>query len=121
MLDEKIRFRKQTAAFATPNIDVPLHATDAVLEGISFVLIFEADEVDLGGAVDIQTLMDGFLVKPALVFGMQVNGFGTTHRVVEVQLLHEAIIWFGEWPALTQQGKGTFWCEPFVKRGSAVT
>ena len=72
------------------------------------MLIFEANVVELGGAVHVHTLLDGFLVQPALVFGLRVDVVGAAHRVVEAELLHEAVVGLGKGSALAKESESRF-------------
>jgi hypothetical protein len=70
---------------------------------ILHVLIFEPYITHLWGAMHAQTLLHRPPVQPALILWLGLDVVRATHAVVEMQLLHKAVVRLGEGPALAEE------------------
>jgi hypothetical protein len=75
------------------------------------MLVFEADLVGVWGLATCSTELDFTLVKPALIDGSALDIVWGLHRMVQLELFHEAIVGLTKRSSFTDLGQSLRWTD----------
>jgi hypothetical protein len=75
------------------------------------MLVFEADLVGVWGLATCSTELDFTLVQPALVDGCILDIVRGPHRMIQLELFHEAIVGLTESSSFTDLGQSLGWTD----------